>query len=78
MPNETENDWVRPPRQGERLCSLSGPTLHRYAKAGSIRTRRLILPGKKKGCTFFNLSDIRSLIENAPSAPVSATLPEEA
>jgi hypothetical protein len=62
---KTENEWVRPPRRGEKLCSLSGPTIYRLVNDGKVRVRRLVRPGAKKGCTFFNVTDIKALIEGA-------------
>jgi hypothetical protein len=67
-----ESEWVRPPRRGEKLYSLSGPTVYRLVKDGKVRVRRLVRPGAKKGCTFINLTDIKALIESAPSVTAPA------
>lgn len=65
----TATEWGRLPRAKQRcpISSLSRSTLADLGKRGLITMKRLVKPGRKRGCVLVNLASLKAFIEQLPN-----------
>ena len=64
------DQWVRMPRDKQRLCGLSRTTILELAEGGHIRTAAIIKPGRKKGIRLVFLPSLLAYLETLPAGHV--------